>query len=269
MLRSLKNLEDYHVAATDGDIGSVSDFYFDDHHWTIRYLVVETGGFWDGPARVLISPVAFGEAQWDTHKFHLRLTREKVKNSPMLPMDAPLSRQYEQTYFQYYNWPTYWGYGGIWGDWGTPGILGSKTRTSFEADLIEEDPHLKRLQDVVGCTIQGSDEEIGHVQDFIVDDTTWAIRYVVINTRKWWSGKSVILAPHWIGKISGKDDKVFVNLPREVIKNSPGWSPDQPVNREYEARLFDYYGRPAYWTDEATKIPPTGGTIPLDGGAPK
>ena len=253
MRRSLKNMEDYDVHATDGDIGSVSDFYFDERHWTIRYLVVETGGFWEGPARVLISPVAFREAEWATKKFHLALTREKVKNSPMLPEDEPISRQYEKNYYQYYNWPYYWGYGGIWGDWGTPGGLSGNTWSQPADERIADNPHLRRTRDVIGCVVQGSDKDIGHVEDFIVDDATWTIRYVVVDTRHWWSGKSVIISPHWISKIGGADDKVCVDLSAAVVDNCPEWSPDQPVNRDYEARLFDYYGRPAYWSEDKTK----------------
>jgi hypothetical protein len=256
MLRSLKNMEEYKVNATDGDIGSVSDFYFDELHWTIRYLVVETGGFWDGPARVLVSPIAFREAEWATKKFHLSLTRDKVKNSPALPHDIPLSRQYEQNYFQYYNWPYYWGYGGIWGDWGTPGNLVSVPWTKPLEQSVVDNPHLLRTLDVIGSVVVGKDKEIGHIQDFIVDDSTWTIRYVVVNTRHWWSGKSVIVSPHWISKIDGEGEKVYVDLSAQVVDNCPEWSPDQPVNREYESRLFDYYGRPAYWNEDKSKAMP-------------
>jgi len=244
MLRSLKDMKDYKVAASDGDIGSVSDFYFDEEHWTVRYLVVETGGFWDGPSRVLISPISFREADWATNKFHLALTKDKVRNSPGLPVDAPLSRQFEQNYYQYYNWPYYWGYSGIWGDWATPGLMADKKWERSTEERILDNPKLREIQDMSGFTIQGSDEEIGHFQDFIVDDATWTIRYIVIDTRNWWSGNSVILATHWIDKIDEETGKIIVNLPREVIKNSPEWHADQPVNHDFEARLSDYYGRP-------------------------
>jgi uncharacterized protein YrrD len=113
-----------------------------------------------------------------------------------------------------------------------------------------DNANLRKVEEVIGCRIEGTDDELGKVQDFIVDDATWAVRYIVVDTGNWWSGKSVILASHWIDKIDEKQGEVFVNLPREMIRNSPEWKPDQPVNREYEARLFDYYGRPTYWTDE-------------------
>lgn len=249
MMRSLKALEDYKVSANDGDIGSVRDFYFDDEHWTVRYLVVDTGGFWAGPNQVLISPIAFGPVDWSTRKFHLNLTKEKVENSPQIGLDATVSREYERDYFRYYNWPYYWGYGGVWGDWGSPGAMAASPWTEGELDKPVRDAHRISMKEIAGYTIHGSDKEIGHVQDLIVDDDTWAIRYLVVDTRSWWSGKSVILAPHWIERIDLDKRIVHINLPQEVIRNSPEWMPDQPVNREYEMRLYDFYGRPAYWPD--------------------
>lgn len=250
MLRSLKAVQDYKVSASDGDIGSVSDFLFDVEHWTIRYLVVDNGGFWAGPSKVLISPIAFGKVDWATRMFHLELTREKVKNSPHVDLDGHVSREFERAYYQYYNWPYYWGYGGIWGDWGYPALLAKTTRIEGESDTSSTTSSLISVHEISGYKIQGKDDEIGHVQDIIVDDETWGIRYIVVDTRKWWSGRSVILAAHWIEKVDQIEQTVHINLPREVIKNSPEWFPDLPVNREYEMRLYDYYGRPAYWPEE-------------------
>jgi len=88
MLRSLKELEHYAVSAADGDIGSVADFLLDDERWIVRYLVVETGGFFSG-RRVLISPISFRQADWSTRRFHLALTRDKVKSSPSVDVDKP------------------------------------------------------------------------------------------------------------------------------------------------------------------------------------
>jgi sporulation protein YlmC with PRC-barrel domain len=111
----------------------------------------------------------------------------------------------------------------------------------------DDDPHLRSVREVTGYHIQGTDGEIGHVDDLIVDDTTWAIRYLVIDTRNWWLDRKVLVAPHWADRISWDVRKVYVNLKREQVKHSPEWHPDAPVNREYEARLYDYYGRPTYW----------------------
>jgi sporulation protein YlmC with PRC-barrel domain len=112
------------------------------------------------------------------------------------------------------------------------------------------DPHLRSAEEVTGYHICGSDGEIGHVADFIVDDETWAIRYLVVDTSNWWFGKKVLVAPGWAYSISFAKSLVYVNLTKEQIKNSPAWNPEALVNREYEERLYDYYGRPAYWTSD-------------------
>lgn len=77
---------------------------------------------------------------------------------------------------------------------------------------------------------------------------TWEIRYLVVDTRNWWIGKKVLVAPHWASRTSWDERRVHVDMSRQAIKDSPEWNPTAPINREYEARLYDYYGRPAYWS---------------------
>ncbi len=250
MLRSVKEIEGYTVTATDGDIGTVRDVYFNDERWTIRYLIVDTSSFWQDAHQVLISPLSFRHVEWSTQRFHLALTGEKIRNSPRAELDKPVSRQFEQQYFQYYNWPYYWGQDGLWGNWSRPENLALGSWVGFRDGDVKGDHHLRSMKEVVGYRIQGTDEEIGHVQDLIVDDQTWAIRYLVVDTKNWWFGKSVLLAPHWVDRISWEENCVFLDLPRETIKNAPEWQPGQAINREFESRLYDFYGRPAYWLDE-------------------
>jgi sporulation protein YlmC with PRC-barrel domain len=250
MLRNVKDLKGYAVSGVDGDIGEVKDFYFDDTLWTLRYLVVDTAGFWEASNQVLVSPIAFRDADYTTKRFHLSLTKDKIRNSPSVDLDKPVSRQYERKYFQYYDWPFYWGYGGIWGPEEFPAALAaaSPTKGPQEVESAGGDPHLRSIREVTGYHIKGLDEEVGHVKDFIVDDQTWTIRYIVVDTSNWWLGKSVLLAPEWIDRISWAENLVYVKLPRELIKQSPEWEADQPIARDYEARLYAHYGWPTYWS---------------------
>jgi hypothetical protein len=250
MLRSLKDLERYTVRASDGDVGSVVNFLLDDERWTVRYLVVETTGFFDG-RRVLISPISFRGADWSTKRFHLALTMDKVKKSPGVDVDQSVSRQHEMDYHRYYGYSPYWGYPGIWGMGPYPGALAlARSNESYDSHPDKAaDCHLHSAMEVRGYNIQGSDLEIGHVEDFIVDDSTWAVRYIVVDTRNWWFGKKVLVPPQWANRISWEDRKVYVDLSRKAIKDCPEWNPDAGINREYEVRLYDYYGRPMYWLD--------------------
>ena len=249
MLRSLKDLEDYTVRATDGDVGRVVDFLLDDERWIARYLVVEAGPFLDR-RRVLISPVFFRQAEWSTRRFNLALPMDKVKNSPSIDVDKPVSRQHERDYYRYYGYPYYWGYGQPWGMGLYPGSLAAGGWRDVPVEPSNDasgDMHLRSAKEVRGYHIQGSDKAIGHVDDFIIDDESWALRYLVIDTRNWWLDKKVLVAPQWTSRISWEERKLYVDLTREMIKSSPEWDPNAPINREYEARLYDYYGRPAYW----------------------
>jgi hypothetical protein len=248
MLRSLKDLERYNVSATDGDIGSVADFLLDDERWAIRYLVVKTGSFFN-ERRVLVSPIFFREVDWSATRFHVALTMDKVKNSPSVDTNKPVSRQNERDYYGYFGYPYYWGSSGMWGTGNFPGTLLAREWYNPSADCTDEpgDAHLRSVQEVRGYHIQGSDESIGHVDDFIVDDLTWAIRYLVVDTSNWWVSKKVLIAPPWATRVSWGERNVYVDMPRQAIKDSPEWNAYAAVNREYETRLYDYYGRPVYW----------------------
>jgi hypothetical protein len=249
MLRRLKDLERFKVTATDGDIGHVVNLFFDDERWIIRYLIVETGGFLHRH-RVLISPIAFGAIDWPSRRFHVRLTVDKVKNSPTVDVDKPVSRQHESDYNGYYNYPYYWDYPG---PWGTTWNSGHAVPTDKSGDV-----HLRSVNEVRGYHIQGSDQAIGNVADFIVDDETWEIRYLVVDTREGWFGNKVLLVPQWAHRIGWLESRVYVEFSREKIKNSPAWQPGAGVNREYEALLCNYYGRPIHTgNDSRSNSPPT------------
>jgi len=255
MLRSLKDLENYRATATDGDIGKVVNLLVDDEQWVVRYLVVETGGFLAG-RRVLISPSSFREIDWATRRFHLALTMDKVKNSPNIDTNKPVSRQHEWDHLSYYGYASYWGYSGVFGMGAYPNLM-MGAKVGAPKDPPKDSPgdvHLRSVEELHGYHVHGSDNEIGHVEDFVVDDGTWAIRYLVIDTRNWWFGKHVLVAPQWATRVSYDERMVYLDMPREMIKNSPEWNANAAVNREYEERLYDYYGRPVYWAADGAGL---------------
>lgn len=244
MLRSLKMLEHYKVKATDGDLGSVTNFFIDDEHWTVRYLVVDTGGFFGG-RHVLISPISFRIVDFSAKSFHLALTMDKIKNSPSVDLDRPVSRQLERDYYGYYGYPYYWGQGMLWGSGYSPGAMAGPgyDRRGERPGEPDGDVHLRSANEVHGYHIEGTDGAIGHVKDFMLDDESWAIRYMVIETSNWWVGKSVLIAPEWTSRISWLDRKVYVGMTRAAIKNSPQWGIDHPISQAYEEALCRHYDR--------------------------
>ena len=246
MQRSLKELEQFVVCATDGEVGHVTDFLLDDEHWAVRYLVVHTGGFFDG-RKVLISPIAFREVDWSARTFHLALTMEMVNASPDIDTDKPVSRQHERAYNSYYGYPHYWNAVGTWGMGLYPALLagvGWKDAPVENADEQSGDAHLRSASELRHYHVQGTDDAIGHVADFIADDAGWSVQYLVVDTSNWWFGRKVLIAPRWAHRVSWQDRNVFVDMTREAIQRSPEWDGAAAVNHEYEQSLHDYYGIP-------------------------
>lgn len=258
MLRNAKTLERFEICASDGLVGHLADFYFDDQFWRVRYLIVDTGS-WLSSRQVLISPVAVTGSEWDANILSVELTKEQVRKSPGIDTAKPVERQQEKALFEYYGWPYYWG------DAGPPGApmtgtavaagarfpadeteigMRSEEKARAERAAAQADPHLRSVRDVTGYHLEAGDGGIGHVEDFLLDDQSWDIRYLVIDTRNWWPGKKVLVAPQWITHVSWAESKVFTDLTRDTIKNSPAYDPSKPVTPDYAGRLHEHYGRP-------------------------
>jgi len=248
MLFKTKTLKGYKLDSLDGEFGEVEEFYFDDHHWTIRYLVANTGNWLTG-RQVLISPYALVAAIKEEEHIAVGLTKKQIEDSPSLDSDKPVSRQFEETYYGYYGWPTYWS-GSFMGGF-YPYIVrdGEQPEKPIQSE-DEWDPRLRSTENVQGHKIQALDGEIGHVEDFIIDDETWTIRYLVVDTKNWWPGKKVLISPQWIERVSWSELEVSVNLSREAIKESPEYTEESLLTRDYETGLHKHYLREGYWSEE-------------------
>ena len=246
MLSKVKTLKGYRMDSLDGEIGKVKEFYFDDHFLTIRYLVADPGK--RSNKQVLISPYALRTVEKEKKSIAINLTKKQIDDSPSLDIDKPVSRQFEVDYYGYYGWPVYWGGSNMWGDYSYIERDREKSYLSSQSKK-EWDPHLRSTNAVSGYHVQASDGEIGNVEDFIVDDETWAICYLIVNTRNWWPGKKVLVSPKWIERVSWDDSKVFINLTREAIKQSPEYTEESLLTRDYEIKLHHHYDRPGYWVE--------------------
>lgn len=234
MLRSIKELQRYTVKAVDESVGQVDDFYFDDKAWVIRYLIANLSD-WQPGRRVLISPLALGRPDGEMDLLPISLTKRQVAHSPDIDTNKPISRQHEVSLHEYYQWPVYW-----LGDGLVPPYMIDVPPEIYlaEASGTEQvDPYLRSINEVRGYTLQATDGEIGHIEDFIINDETWAISYMVVDTGNWLSGRKVLVAPHWVMTISWAEAKVLINLHRETIRNSPEYNPAELVNQEYEGQM--------------------------------
>ncbi len=246
MQHSVNKLIGYTISAKNGELGKVSEFYFDDHTWSIRYLVVETGS-WLPERKVLIPHSALGVTDWKSETFQVNLTMEQVRNSPDTDTKKTVSRQHEIELYNHYGLPVYWG--DVFND-GNVGIIPfppmddsiSTHKKNHSPQKTKDDPHLRSTKNVEGYHIHSNDGEIGHVEDFIVDDEKWNLCFIIVDTHNWLQGRKVLVSPHWIKKIDWSEEKVYVNHSRESIKNSPEFDSTQQIAKDYERELLNYYG---------------------------
>ena len=255
MLRNADDLKCLVIQATDGELGTVDQLYFDDETWAIRYLTVETGG-WLGGRQVLISPYSVASVDWQAKRVNVALTKKQVENSPDIDTHRPVSRQVEAAYLGYFGYPYYWGGPYMWGaaldPSGSP-VLPVDPSEMALADRVQkesEDSHLRSIEVVTGYQIEATDGELGHVKGFVFDDESWAIRYLEVATRDWWPGKKVLISPAWIERVSWTHVAVYVGLTRAAIQGCPEYVESAPITREYEHRIHLHYGRPPYWLNE-------------------
>jgi uncharacterized protein YrrD len=264
MLRNLRDLHNYAIRATDGDIGEVKDFYFDDQAWVIRYLIVETGN-WLTSRKVLISPIAIGHPDWQEMILPVSVTREQVENSPDIDTDKPVSRQHEMEYLGYYAYSLYWNGSGLWGAGtdpnrmmpefvSTPSVVEPQSDSLYGDSSIaphsSDDTHLRSCMVVMSYHIHASDGEIGHVDGMLVDEETWAIRFLIVNTSNWWIGHQVLIAPNLINDVSWDDGTVSLNVTQQQVEDAPPYDQSVQVDHMQEVSIYKHYGNMAYWEKE-------------------
>lgn len=244
-------MEHYAIAAIDGMIGQVRDFYFDDEAWVIRYLVVETDES-NSHRKVLISPIAVNEPNWSEKIFPVAINRAQVAKSPDIDTDKPVSRQQEMGYLGYYGYGKYWGGSGLWGGGLYPDMLqaGLGATNSEIAAHQHDDPHLRSANAVMRYYVHAVDGDIGHVQGMLVDERTWAIRYIIVDTSNWFLGHKVLIAPQWIKDIYWQESILNVAITRQAVKDAPTYDSTALFDREREASIHQHYGREAYWLRE-------------------
>jgi len=245
MLHNIKELTGLTVGATDGELGKVKDAYFDDERWAIRHLVVETGS-WLDERKVLISPRAVRGLDWNDEVIRVDLTMQQVKDSPSIDTDRPVSRRHEGDYYRYFGYPNYWEGANLWGDtmmpypWVAGAIdplvqsrsvdpeIAREIKGRIDEELDTANVHLRSCNEVIGYELLATDGSIGEVDDFVFDDASFAIRFVVVDTRKWLPGKHVAIPPSAIDHVSWEDREVDVRMTREAVKDSPEYDPANP-----------------------------------------
>jgi len=255
------------IEASDGAIGKITDIYFDDQSWTVRYLVIDTGsGF--AKRKVLISPISVSRIDWDNHTIAIDLTRRRVESSPSLDTDKPVSRQHEAELSDYYGYRYYWFGPSVWGATSNPpGCLAPIPPTRNIPGPFGEsalDLKLRSCVEVTGYGLRATDSTIGHLEDFMLDAQTWAIRYLVVDTRRWLLGKHVVIPPQWIKNVDWAQRVLDLDVSSAQVKASPEFDPSSELSRAHETNLYRHYQRHEDHTPAAAKngMPPCAPTDP-------
>lgn len=251
MLQSINDLKGYDIIATDGEIGNIEEFYFEDTNLVVRYLVANTGNWLTGKQN-LIAPSAITHLDREKRTIHVNLTKTQVTNSPGVDKHLPVSRQMEKLVSDYYADSYYWD-----DDWvkrpnltaaqlGSANAAAATFKSAVTAQTIPAaapDVHLRSMQKIATYKIAAIDGEIGEIEDFFVETDDWSIRYIGVDTRNWLPGKHVLISTMWLGQFNWSHRTVNVNLTREQIKNSPDYDKVTAISREYETRLHEHYGQ--------------------------
>jgi sporulation protein YlmC with PRC-barrel domain len=244
LLHQGKDLRKQDIRAVDGEIGTVHDFLFDDKHWTTRYLVVDTMKWLPG-RKVLISPMSIEQVKSTEDVIKLTVSKETIKNTPEIDTDKPVSREKELEFYGHYSYLPYWSSGvGVWGPYWYPADLAKHPddeKVEHEGNERDDGSKLRSMKEVTGYDIVARDGSIGHVEDFLFDDESWTVRYIIVDTKNWWPGKKVLVAPDSITQVNWNEETVHIDLPKDTIKNSLEYNPNDMEARGFKDILYTTY----------------------------
>ena len=241
--RRVRDLTELTLYGTDGEVGTIQEVYFDDQNWTVRYLVVRTGGWLMG-RDVLIAPIAIVGIEDADASMRLNLLKEQIEQAPSVDQAKPISRVYEEAYYKHFQWAPYWQPDTT--PWGGPIPNPNASIMGMDESLISSPPeqsHLRSSLAVSGYGIHAEDGEIGHLEDLVVDDEDWVVRYAEVDTRNWLPGKKVLVQTGRIQRIDWQSQSVTMALTRHAIESAPSYDPSQLITPSYELELFKHYGK--------------------------
>lgn len=195
MLRNVTSLLGTPILAKDGEIGHLNDVLFDDQSWVVRYFVVETGKWLSG-RRVLLSPFSVLEPKWEKRVLPVNLRIEEIRRSPDIDVDLPVYRQQEIAMAQHYGWPGYW-----------PMAAAHLRENEGEST---GDPSLRSVKEVLTYKLKTLDGEMGRMDDLIVEDVNWFIRFLLLSAGSWLNEQKLLVATRWVGSISWANKEVFL-----------------------------------------------------------
>jgi hypothetical protein len=248
MLWDASVIKGFRITGSDGPVGTAIDFLFDDESWRMRWLVVDTGHWFSG-REILIPISALGRPDPTLREFSVNLTVRQAKECPDIARDLPVSRQAENDLYVYYGWEPYWAgayFGGaIAAEFVPPhnrpemGLQDPDTRNLTD---YAGDQHLCSAEDVIGYRVQATDGEVGRVEEFLVEEASWDIRYVKVRAGNWLDRSKVLISPLSVSTIDWIERLVFLDIDRKKVEDSPTYDPLITIDERHEMSPLPYNG---------------------------
>lgn len=219
------------------DAGIVHDIFFDSHGWQVRYVVVDTGSWIPGlTGRKVLVPCSCIEGKdWQYRTLSMQLTKTMVETSKEIRNDPPVSRQladYTYVAFQPIRQAE---------PVGTMSAAPSPTAANAPETDASGRPLLRSAKEVRGYHVKAADGEIGHIEDFVIDDSEWKIGFLEVDTRDWLPGRHVLLAPSQVSTIEWSDRSVYVQPPKDVIQEAPEYDRSAGITTQLQHKTQQHY----------------------------
>ncbi len=254
MLLSLRDITGYRMMARDGEIGKVTDFLFDQRDWSIRYIVDKTSALFG--KQVLIDVSAIKKISWSDQVLELSIDKKQVRESPDIDFKSILKKENEQKLIDHFqgtvNWTSIDKQGTLPLTRGLSlDIYGDKSNSDYARLIVQDtefDPEgLQSSSMAVNFKISTNNGHLGHAEDFIIDDSNWMIRFMVIDTRGGQNKKKILLRPESIDWISWRKKHVSVNMDKEKIQGCPNFEVSFPLSQEYADLLYNQFECSNFW----------------------
>lgn len=253
MLHYASNIENYNLQATDGELGKVKNWYLDDLNWIIRYAAVDTRKWLPG-RKVLISPSAIQTIDADNEEVRVRHDKDTVRDSPPLDETESINNDHEISLNEYYGWAPYWHGTDLWGQTSQPMLEEFRGgQTELTTDKIEEisrerEYTLRETDDIKNnFTVFARKEQLGVVDDLLIDEENWKVRYLVIRVENEGEETHHLLSPDWISAADWQNSTLTFDISAEDIRKGPDYRNKPEISRQEEKEMYEHYYRAPYW----------------------
>ncbi|MFG6120272.1 PRC-barrel domain-containing protein [Thalassobacillus sp. B23F22_16] len=260
MLYFASTLKNYNIQAKDGELGKVKDLYFDDRKWTVRYLVADTRKWLPGK-KVVVSPSGVKAVDTEEQVIHVENNKEDIRNNAALEEKQDFSYEKEMELSDTFGWKQYWTGEFLWGGYLTPMDPMEEPARAAEPQTTKEPPindnvhgrndKLRSTENIKGefkhGVVHGENGKIGYIKDITIDEDTWRIRYLLVDTSEWSTKERVLLSPDWLQSVDWLANDFYIDLKLETIEEGPNYEKDQRVTKEFEEIIYQKYRKEPYW----------------------